>query len=138
MTELVSSLSALEGAQTNTRGIFEEELNKKESIIEMRTKIDKQGERLMEKIEGINKEIICIETDMRTDDSKITEFGNSINKLDEETRQIKQSIRTLKQQINAAKLQNTIRIICMDSVLFCFDNCIQWSVLTLLFQICIR
>ena len=80
MTELTNSISALEGSQTNTRSILEGELNKKASIIEMRNKIDKQGEKLMEKIEKINKEVIRIETDMRTDDSKIAEFGNSINK----------------------------------------------------------
>ena len=107
VTELTSSLSSLEGAQTNTRGFFEEELNRKASILEMRTKIDEQGERLMTKIEGINQEIIRIETDMRTDDSKVTGFGNSINKLDEETKQIKKSIRSLKQEISTANRAET-------------------------------
>ena len=107
VTALTSSISALEGAQTSTRSRLETELNKKASIVDMRNKIEKQGERLMEQIEKVNKEVIRIEADIKADDSKIVGLGDSINDLNAETEQIKQNLRALKNQINSANQVET-------------------------------
>ena len=102
MSTLTNSISNLESGQSSIKRKIEAELDKKASIVEMRIKIEKKGEKLMEQIEKLNKEVIRIQANINADDSKIVELGASINELNAETDQIKQNLREQKNQLISA------------------------------------
>ena len=71
VSTLTNSISNLEGGHVSIKRKIESELDKKVSIVEMRIKIEKKGEKLMEQIEKVNKEVIRIQANINADDSKI-------------------------------------------------------------------
>ena len=100
VSTLTHNLVDLESGQSTIKNKIEAELEKKVSIAEMKTKLEKKSNKLMEHIEKLNKEFIRINEEVIEDDTKMTALGSSISQLNDETDKIKQGLKEQKNQLS--------------------------------------